>query len=143
MSDLRANLILSTVAQCAEATGLSVWCIAAIKRASRGQPDCPWCSRFTTATRIRKWVFDHPEFVARRAHCSKSTVTPFPAAQPHSATRTRQNPIPNTKTNTAADPEPERQYPSPTPNPTFARGRAVGHPSGLRPVFAIHCEPSA
>jgi hypothetical protein len=64
----RRQMILSTYAQVAEATGLSEWTVSAIKVASRGQPDCPWVSRFTTSARIKKWLFAHPEFVPSYHH---------------------------------------------------------------------------
>lgn len=48
------------------APGLSHWILAAIKRASRGQPDSPFVGRLTTVNRIIRWLDAHPEFVANR-----------------------------------------------------------------------------
>jgi len=106
--------ILSTNRAVANAVGLSRWAIEAIKAASRGQPDCPWSGRYTTARKVNRWLFRHPEFVASKvhrcsplSHCStcpntkESETNPSPNPKVCSVpkririrTRTRKNPNP-------------------------------------------------
>jgi hypothetical protein len=120
---LHDSLILSTVAQCAEVTGLSAWCIAGIKRASRDQADSPWVSRFTTAAKIRRWIFSHPEFVASRQHRKQASTLP-PLTLPSTRPRGKN---PNPKLN------PSPRMPEPETNPNLMpTGRVVGPTSGRK-----------
>ncbi len=59
-----AERFLKTAQEVAFAVGVSRWTVQAVKRASKGKPDCPWTGRFTTARRFQRWIFDHPDFVA-------------------------------------------------------------------------------
>jgi hypothetical protein len=93
-----SELILSTIAQVADATGLSRWSVAAIKCASRGQPDSPWSGRFTTASRIEKWLFAHEDFIASRVLLRSADNC---AGRRHSSSSI-----------------PSFRYPNPCPNPT-------------------------
>lgn len=53
-----------TYAAATAETGLSEWTLAAIKRASKGQPDSPFNGRIIDRVRLLKWLQAHPGFVA-------------------------------------------------------------------------------
>jgi hypothetical protein len=114
-------MIYPTIEGVAKATGLSVWTVSAIRVASRGQSDCPWSSRYTTAAKIKKWLFAHPEFVASRNR-RKQPSHPLSFSLPVALV----NPNPKDP-DTRKNPNPiARQTRTRNPNPTFATDLPAG-----------------
>lgn len=69
----------NTYAAAAEATGLSVWTLKAMKLAARGQPDSPFIGRLIEVERLKIWLRRHPEFVPSQ---TLRHLVPNPAPEP-------------------------------------------------------------
>jgi hypothetical protein len=51
-----------TAIRAAEATGLPLATVEAIKAATKGQPDSPFLGHYTTKRKLEAWILTHPEF---------------------------------------------------------------------------------
>jgi hypothetical protein len=63
-------LFLTKRSDIAKATGLSMWCISAIRKAGRMTGDSPFTGRITSLRAISAWLKRHPEFVPSKIYPS-------------------------------------------------------------------------
>lgn len=118
MSTATRDKVLKTAAQQAEAIGVSVWEIKAMRKAALGQADTPFCGKSSTYTDLMKWRRRHPEFVP-------SQVYPKRLQAPQAQQRPAQDPAPASAGKSRA-PSPMRGPRSASPvAPALPRERAA------------------
>ncbi|HZZ57931.1 MAG TPA: site-specific integrase [Opitutaceae bacterium] len=76
-----ADILIRRQADAAAAIGVSIYTVAAIKRASQGQPDSPFIGGgYTSARLLTRWLETHPQFELPRSRGSSGEDFSDPAA---------------------------------------------------------------